>query len=89
MSGLNDDKKGDGFVLHFTSTDDHEEDNLSSPEDEEEHETGEVISQKSLHLLSMTHQTFVNVVQFDQGQSSCLDQTLLVNLYLYTHDQYV
>ena len=93
MSALDDDdnKEDVGFVLHFTTTDDHEDDKSLDeiPEDEEEHETGEVISQKSLHLLSMTHQTFVNVVQFDQGQSSCLDQTLLVNLYLYTHDQYV
>ena len=72
MSGLDEDKKNVGFVLHFTSTDDHEQDNQTSPEDEEEHETGEVVSQMSLHLLSMTHQTFVNVVQFEQGQSSCL-----------------
>ena len=83
MSALDGDNKEDaGFVLHFTTTDDHEDDKSldESPEDEEEHETGEVVSQMSLHLLSMTHQTFVNVVQFEQGQSSCLYQTLLVIL---------
>ena len=63
--------KDNSFVLHFTSTDDHEDNNnLEQNPENEKHETGEVISQMSLHLLSMPHQTFVNVVQFDQGQLS-------------------
>ena len=83
-----DDKKDTGFVLHFTTTDDYENDkNLEQNPESEEYETGEVISQMSLHLLSMTHQTFVNVVQFDQGQSS-LSNIYTKHIIIYYNNMY-